>query len=256
MTHKEVLKRLAKLQASAEGEAAVGNATAAQAFAALINKMMLDYELSESDLEYAKTLDDDPIIEFPVNLGTYKIRIQRTRIAWQEQLASIVAKANMCTFLIRTKSNSIWFVGTQSHVTVAEYTYGTLVPIIDKLSDQEYYAFLAKCQREGRSWMAHGYRPAWLNSFMQRIEERFFEARKAAVAEAPNQSTALMRINTALVKAQGYIDIKYKGKTSAAVNGKRDYNAAGRADGRAAANRIPLDRRGVDGGKSKNLIQS
>jgi hypothetical protein len=243
----KVLKRLVKLQASREGEAAIGNAAAAEAFATMINRMLVEYELSPSDIDYAKAQDHDPVIEVMVNLGAYKIRVQKARIAWQESLARVVARAHLCSFLLRTGSNHIWFVGTKSHATVAEYAYGTLVPIIDKLSDVEYYAYLGKCQREGRSKDAHGYRPAWLQAFVRRIEERFFEARAASVSSAPSESQALIRLNGALAKTQKYIEDKFSSRGTAAAVGKNSYHSVGREHGRAAADRVALGRRGVNG---------
>lgn len=253
--HQEkVLRRLVKLQASKESEAKIGNAEAAEAFASMINKMLIDYELSPSDIDYARTADRDPVIEMQVNLGTYKIRTQKTRIAWQESLARVVAKAHLCTFLLRPRSNDIWFVGTKSHAMVAEYAYGTLVPIIDKLSDVEYYAYLNKCQREGNSKKAHGYRPAWLAAFVNRIDERFFETRKVAVADAPSQSQALMRLDGALMKVRKYVEDKFAaGRGTAGSLSSARFHAAGRDAGRAAADRVVLGRRGVSGTSSKGL---
>lgn len=254
--HQEkILKRLVKLRASKESEAAIGNAAAAEAFASMINKMLIEYELNPSDIDYARTADHDPVVEVMVNLGVHKIRPQKTRIAWQESLARIVAKAHLCTFLLSRGSNKIWFVGTKSHATVAEYAYGTLVPVIDRLSDIEYYTFLGKCQREGNSKLAHGFRPAWLDAFVTRVEERFFEARKAAVTAAPNESQALMRLDGALVKVRRYIEDKFERRKGAAdaLNGGRKHHVAGRTAGRAAADRIPLGRRGVDGSSIKMI---
>lgn len=254
--HQEkILRRLVKLQASKESEAKIGNAEAAEAFASMINKMLIEYELNPSDIDYARTMDHDPVIEMRVDLVGHKIRVQKTRIAWQESLARIVAKAHLCSFLLRAGSNSIWFVGTKSHAMVAEYAYGTLVPVIDKLSDVEYYAFLGKCQREGNSKLAHGFRPAWLDAFVTRIDERFFEARKAAVAEAPSQSQALMRLDGALVKVRKYIEDKFEGRRGVAnaLNGGRKHHHAGQAAGRAAADRVVLGRRGVSGSSTKGI---
>lgn len=247
----KVLKKLVKLQNSRQGEAAAGNAEAAEAFASMINKMLLEHELNPSDIDYARASDDDPVIEMRVNLGTYKIRLQKTRIAWQETLAQVVADAHLCTFMLQTKSNNIWFVGTRSHATVAEYVYGTLVPIVDKLSDKEYYDFLYKCQREGNSSRAHGFRPAWLASFVLRIQERFKEARAAAVSAAPSETMALMRLSGALLKARKYTADKFEGKKGAnPISFNARMHAEGLAAGKAAADRMVIGRKGVDQGRT------
>lgn len=136
-----VLNKLVKMQAVREGEAALGNEAAAEAFAEAINRMLIEHELKPSDLDYARSQDHDPVIEVPVNLGHYKIKSTGHRTAWQEALARIVARAHLCTFLVRNGSNQITFVGTRSHAMVAEYAYGCLVPAADTMSFHAAHAY-------------------------------------------------------------------------------------------------------------------
>ncbi|CAB4190038.1 hypothetical protein UFOVP1196_27 [uncultured Caudovirales phage] len=245
-----IMKKLVKLQASREGEAQLGNSAAAEAFAGMINKMLVENELNPSDLDYARSTDNDPVIEIPVNFGRYNHVEKKVRIAWEESLARVVAHAHLCTFLIRTGSNHITMVGTKSHATVAEYVYGTLAPLASKLADEEYYAFYAQLQRERKDTReVRGFRPAWLDAFIERISERFQESRAQAVAAAPEgTSQALMRLDGALQKTRKYIDDKFNKKRKYAnpLNGGAKRHAEGRAWGRAAADRMILGRKGVN----------
>jgi hypothetical protein len=256
--HKErVIKRLVKMQAARDGEAALGNSAAAEAFATAINRMLIENELAPSDLDYARATDQDPVIEVPVDLGLYKIQSKQTRIAWQESLARVVAKAHLCTFLIRRGSNAIWFVGTKSHAVVAEYAYGVLVPLADKLANKEYYDYHMGLRRQGQDIrLARGFRPAWLETFVGRIAERFDDARRAAVTDAPEgTSVALMRLDGALQKARAYTDDKFKGRRGAsALSGRNADHHDGRARGRAAADRMVIGRRGVENSRVKGYI--
>jgi len=244
----KVIERLVKMQASRQSEAEIGNSEAAEAFASMINKMLIEYELNPSDLDYARAADRDLVIEMMVDLTKYRIGKKKTRIAWQEELARVVAKAHLCKFLIRSGSNQIWFVGTQSHALVAEYAYGILVPAADKLSWADWHLYHAKYAREGKVNNTHGFRGAWLTSFVERIASRFAESRAAAVAAAPvcghGASTSLVRLNGALVKAQEYIDGKYgkRRRYSSALNGGSANHEDGRAAGRAAADRMVLSK--------------
>ena len=257
----KILRKLVKLQAARDSEAAIGNAEAAEAFAGMINKMLVENELSPSDIDYARRDADDPVIELEVHKAAYGIKHKKSRIAWEEKLARIVANAHLCSFLIRTGRNDIIFVGTKSHATVAEYAYGTLVPAAEKLADKEYYNYHMGLRRRGEDIrLARGFRPAWLDAFVSRIDERFKDARKAAVAASvtnPGDHTmALMRLDKALVKTREYIDDKFgrrgKGKNRfvAALNGGARYHKDGREWGRAAADRMTIGQRGVTGGKS------
>jgi hypothetical protein len=257
----KVIDKLVKLQKSRESEAAIGNTAAAEAFAGMINKMLIENELNPSDIDYARATDKDPVIEVRVNQEQYGIKKLQMRMAWQESLARVVAKAHLCTFLIHPRSNSITFVGTRSHALVAEYAYGILVPAAKEMSLKEGRAFLRKCQKEGDSSKASGFGPSWLDAFVHRIAERFDEARKAAVAiavqDAPGtKSVALMRLDGALIKVQKYIDDKFSGRRSVnPVYGVRTNHAVGRAMGRAAADAMAIGRKGISsGGAVKGLL--
>lgn len=255
-THRErVLRKLVKMQQVRDGEAALGNAAAAEAFAAAINRMLIEHELHPSDVDYARAADDDPVIEVPVDLAQYDIERKRQRVAWQEHLARTVARAHLCTFLVLRGSNKIWFVGTRSHAVVAEYAYGTMARAAAVLCRQAYHEYGLACAKQaGRSgWMAGapGFCEAWLSSFITRIAQRLDEARQAAVAEVAadmpgGTEVALMRLDGALTKARTYVDNKFKGKGIGALGGAwRRGNDAGAAAGRAAADSMAIGRRAV-----------
>lgn len=235
----------------------LGNTEAAEAFAGMINKMLIEYELSPSDIDYARAADRDPVLEIKVDFKKYGYPSKNVRIAWEEELARVVAKAHLCGFLIRTGSNDIFFVGTKSHATVAEYVFGTLLPIASRLADDEYYAYHMGLRRDKKDIrLARGFRPAWLESFVERIAERFHAAREAAVTAAPEgTSTALLRLDGALVKARAYIDDKFSGRRryALALNGGGKGHVDGRAWGRAAADRMTLGRKGVEGASRRLL---
>lgn len=255
--HREkVLARLVKMQKSRDGEQALGNAEAADAFATAINRMLLENELTPSAVDYARGADQDPVIEVPVNLKAYSIAEKRTRVAWQESLARIVAKAHLCTFLIRSGCNGIWFVGTKGHAVVAEYAFGTLVPAATSMCHEAYHAYGLEGSTDGR-WKARepGFNEAWLEAFIKRIGERFEAARQAAVVAAPEgTSVALMRLDGALVKVNAYIDDKFKKRRGiGSLSRLRSRNKDGAARGRDAADKVQMGRRGVAGGSQKLL---
>lgn len=261
---KKVLDRLVKLQRQKESEAKIGNTAAAEAFASMINKMLIEYELNPTDIDYARVDAEDPVVEIPVQFELYGIKRKKSRIAWQETLAGIVARAHLCTFFLATGTNRIWFVGTRSHATVAEYVYGTLVPAADFMSDKESYFYKLKCYREGEPKKSHGFREAWMNAFIGRIRERFDEARKQAIAEAPKrdmsnvpgaESTALVRLGGAMKKVDDYVDGKFgkRRRYVAHLNGRWSSHEEGRAAGRAAADRIFSTRKALTSNSTKMI---
>lgn len=257
--HREkVLARLVKMQRARDGERALGNVAAAEAFAEAINRMLIEHELHPSDIDYARTCDDDPVIELPVAMDAYGIEQMRCRIAWQETLARIVARAHLCTFLVQRGSNAIIFVGTRSHATVAEYVYGTLLPCVKRMawSDYRVHARLHGTQA------SKGFVGAWTAAFVSRIAERFESARQAAVAkhvpvDVPGaQSTALLRLDGQLVKVKQYIDHKFakKSRYASALYAHYSRHDGGSAMGRAAADKVTIGRKGVTGGRAPKLL--
>lgn len=250
--HREkVIERLVKMQACRDGEAKIGNAAAAEAFATAINRMLIEHELSPSDIDYARNDDKDPVIEVPVDFRMHNLDQKRTRVAWQESLARVVARAHLCTFLIRSGSNRIDFVGTKSHAVVAEYAYGTLASAAIILCNQAYHEYGLEGAKEfGGRWTARqpGFKEAWMVAFINRIAERFDEARKAAVTEAPEgSSVALMRLSGAMTKVNAYIDNRFKGRKGSLghLSALRSRNSEGSARGRAAADAMAIGRKGI-----------
>jgi len=265
--HKDkILDKLVKLQKQRQSEAELGNSEAAEAFAGMINKMLIQYELNPTDIDYAHARDNDPVVEIMVNRSNYGIDKAKVRSAWQEALASSIAEAHLCRILISPGSNIIVFVGTKSHATVAEYVYGTMVPAVEKMSKQAELKYWHEtgCGR-GVNNKAKGYRAAWIDAFIKRIWERFAEARRAAVAEAAamhgtSNETGLIRLDGALLKVKSYIENKFNTSRAArhagALRRNSSQNAAGHAAGRDAADNISLGKRGLTGGNTRKQIGS
>lgn len=252
MTQEKVLDKLAKLVASREGEAALGNSAAAEAFAEAINSMLLRHELSMEDVPLAGA-KEEPIIEQFVDLDAYGIKQSRVRIGWQESLARIVAEAHLCKFLVTAGSNSIIMVGTKQHVAVAEYAYGVLAASANRMSKEARDAYWRE-NRDDADFESGNFRAAWLRGFIGRIADRFKEAKKAEVKAAVNMSssTALMRLDDQLAKVAKHVGEKYKTKIRSARLGSGC--EAGYQAGRTAADKITLGQKGV-GTNSRRMIK-
>lgn len=259
--HREkVIDKLLKLQRQRDGEAALGNTAAAEAFASAINRMLLEHELQPSDLDYKVWSDQDPVVEIRVDLPKYDIKLKKVRSAWQERLAMKVADAHLCRILVHQGSNQITFVGTKSHATVAEYAYGTLASAAIRLCDDAYreYGYEVARSMGVDGWRAGqpGFRESWLGAFIGRITERFDEARRAAVRTVTptSSSTALVRLDTALVRVRDYIKDRYT-RNASSLKRIRVEHEEGRRRGRAAADKMNIGQRGVEGsgGPSKLL---
>jgi hypothetical protein len=252
MTTNKILDKLAKLKAAAVGEAAIGNQAAADAFAQMINTLLLRHELSEADIPLAQQRVDDPIIEDIFKPREHGLKFVRNRVGWQEILASIVAQAHLCKILVHPGCNYVTFVGTKSHVAIAEHAFGVLAGAADRMSVQARDDYWRQ-HRNDPDFQSGNYRAAWLRGFISRISERFDEVRRREVADAPiGASTALVRLNQTLVRVDQYLKDKKTSKASAVRIGSGSMQ--GVRDGRRAADNMKIGQRAVNAGSSSKLI--
>lgn len=250
MTTDKILDKLAKMKAMQESEAKIGNQAAADAFANMINSMLLKHELSEVDIPLRAGGAEEPIVEQRVDPRSHGIKFSRSRVGWQEALARVVGEAHLCKFLVTSGTNYITFVGTKSHCAVAEYAYVVLVNAAVKMSKEARDAYWRENRRRD-DFESGNFRAAWLGGFIQRIGERFAEARRREVASVLNPGIAMIHLDKALVRAQAHVDEKYKRKAAATTVGRGC--AEGRQAGRAAADAMAIGQQGVSGRAAKSL---
>ena len=250
----KILKKLVKMQAQKDSEAKIGNVEAADAFARMINRMLLDYELRPTDVDYAWAGEDDPVLQVEFDQPRYGLKVKGARSAWREYLARVVADAHLCTTLVRPGSNRTWFVGTRSHATVAEYAFGVLVSAAEKMAEAEYDWYYKQLKYKEGKEVRGGFKGSWLQGFITRIGQRFCEERDRAVEEARSRAVevggdpgvALMRLDGAVAKVRKYVDANFRGHASPVGVHYRDHKE-GRERGRKAADRMVLEQKGITG---------
>jgi hypothetical protein len=190
--HDKLLNKLAGLKRMAEGAAAIGSEAEAQAFADMLQKLLLDHDLQMSDIEFADLAKEGFDREY-VNFSKHGIKSKKTRTAWMEKLASMICRANFCRIVVIANSSNIWIVGRREHRAVAEYMVVTLTRALHDISKKEYARFYHECiKRDGHPTQARGFKDAFITGFLYRLFQRLEERKTAAGATS---STALMRLN-------------------------------------------------------------
>ncbi|TXH18554.1 MAG: M48 family peptidase [Hyphomicrobiaceae bacterium] len=236
----------------------------AEAFASAVSRLCLEHELNPNDVDYAAASDKDPVIELKVDYDKFGIEKNKARVAWMETLASHIGHAHFCQILIAPGSNKVWFVGTRSHATVAEYLFGTMVPAISSMSKKAELSYWRStgCGR-GKENKARGYRAAWIDAFVVRLWERFDAVRKEALAaqvaeRGISNEVGLMRLEGAVMKVRQYVNDKFAGRKGGAgsLNHRFRDHAEGRAAGRAAADSVNLGKRGINSVMANKQIGS
>jgi hypothetical protein len=250
MTRQEkLLDKLAKIQAHADSAREIGSEAEAEAFAQMLQQLMLKHKIAMSDIQFADLDKDEPIGHHRMDYQKGGIPLKRARSQWLEQLASIIARAHFCRILVRSGSNRISLVGRESDRAVAEYTFMVLARSIMKLSNKAYDQYYYQCEKTGDTHQAKGYKHSFINAFVSRLRERFEDDRKTA---EESSSTALVRVQTADKAVEDYMDDRFT-TTASSLSRNRSFNQDGVREGRAAANRVNLHGKAVGTSTSRKL---
>ena len=136
MVTDKVRDRLAKLKAHMESARAIGSEKEAQAFADMLQDLLLKYKLSESEVGDVQE-KEIPIGERYCSYAGTGIPLRRKRVAWMEFLARIVADAYNCKFVIHMGTNGISFVGTETDSEISCFAFVTIGRLARDLARSE-----------------------------------------------------------------------------------------------------------------------
>lgn len=276
MANDKIITKLGKLKAHMESAEAIGNEAEAQAFAQMLNQLLVKHNLEMSEIDYDAEVKDEPVDRFTVGGGSvYKngefymkdypdIQFKRKRCEWSERLGQIIAEAHGCKMLVVKGSSRLVFVGRKSKVMVAEYMYVIMYRSIIKMSEKANRTFRNKLRYaqvkqgvlpEQMSFReALGYRDNWIDGFVHRLDILFYDERQKEKDAEGNESTALMRINNDKQAIANWMDEQKIGTAGSIGGGYGTYNKAGREAGDAAAKDVHANsKKGVGQGNQKQL---
>ena len=193
MTHEKLLDKLQKLKAHADSAAAIGSEAEAQAFAEKLQRMLLEHDLSMSDLDFKKLEVDDPVDREFVDLGKHGLDVKKNRVEWMEKLAAMIARANFCRILVTPGTSNFWLVGRKEHRAVAEFMIVTLTRALQDIAKKEHAKYSWEVYKKHKSTrLARGFKESFITGFLFRLFQRLEERKKQAEGST---STALMRVN-------------------------------------------------------------
>lgn len=248
MSTERTLDKIRKLKAHMESAKKIGSDKEAEAFAAMMQRLMLEHNISMTDLDVEKMEADEPVGTFTINPDGPGAKAKRARSYWIEDLATIIARAHFCRVLIYESSSLLCLVGRRSNVEVAEFMIVTMARLIHKMALREWWK---EWRRRGgdESYERNravrqellGFRVSYVKSFTQRLAERYYEERQRAT-QGDGKSTALVRVNRAEAAVTAFFNENYSNaKAAKAVTKYKDTtHAAGWRAGREAADQIDL----------------
>jgi hypothetical protein len=240
VTEERLIEKLRKIKAMAEGAKAIGSMQEAEAFAAMLQQLMLRHKIDMTDVEFAETEKDEPIGKHVVDWQ--EMKYGNRRIGWIEQLAHVVSRAYFCRFLVCTGSSRITLVGRKTDTEVAEFMLVTLVRSAERLVRQEYQRY----RKENPGADTKGFQVSFMHAFAQRLRQRFAEERAKA---APTNSMALVRVDKADNAVVQYMNDNYRRKANGIGESTRG-NVAGAQRGRAMADAMNLQANAIKPGEA------
>lgn len=206
----EVIRKIKKLQNFAEGTAAIGNEAEATLYAGMVQKLLLQYQLEMSTIDFKSYQEHEPIGVSPMYWSDHRGAEKRKRSLWQQTLGGIVAHAFSCQVLVHERSNMLSFAGRKSKRELAIFTFVTLARAAENIAQREYDRFYAKCERDGSQVLARGYKNSFLLGFCQRIKERFEE--EVSGKNAP--AGAIVLVKKEAEASAAFIDANYTRKAT------------------------------------------
>ena len=253
MTQQEkLLDKLAKIQSHAESAKKIGSEAEAEAFATMLQQLMLKHKIAMSEVQFADLDTDEPIIIHCMGYRSESnhggIPVRRSRSAWQERLCSIVAEAHFCRITVSPGTSRITLVGRKSDCMVAEYTFMVLARAIIKISKKSHEQFYYQCVKRGEAHHAAGYKRSFIDAFVSRLRNRFREEKEQAKNAS---STAMVRVEKANKAVEDFINKKYTSFAGGLTRNTR-FNRDGATHGRAAADNVNLQGKAIKGGHSQS----
>ena len=226
----------------------------------MLQKMLLAHKLEMSDIEFEVMERDEPVIQramvYPPNPDAARNygKRRKTRVAWMEQLAGVIARAHFCSIVVHPSSTRLSLIGRPDDIMVAEYMIIVLQRAADRLgynAKQTYKAELAKAGRDVKE--AAGFRESWVTAFTRRLADRYEAERRAQTG----QSTAMVRINRADLAVKDFIKAAYADKNLKATTGlarRSAHHREGTARGTAAANAVELRANALKSGNTARRL--
>jgi len=249
MTTDKVLDKLKKIQAHAESAAKIGNEAEAQAFAEMLQRMLTAHKLEMTDLEFEVMEKTEPVVRKGVDYQD--VGHKKSRVAWRENLASMIARAHFCRILVTPGSSRITLVGKANDIAVAEFMIVTLTRAADGITKSEHQKYCWEVyKRDGNCSAARGFKESFMTAFLSRLQQRFADLRREIV----NTSTALVRVNTADKAVDEYLKNSDVKKASGLAR-MEAHNGEGYRRGVAKANSMDLTGKAVGGGQAAKQLR-
>lgn len=214
------IRKLLKLQYGAEK---IGNSGEAYQAAKMVRKLLLEYNLSLSDIQEeqqqaARIVETDPL-SYADQYG----------VSWKQNLLMIICRYNLCSLVVCPRRKQMNIVGTEANTIVVKEFYEYLLQVFRRLSMERLNETQNEYLGTGR-FMTEPKKKDFLRSYLEGVSRGLQENYEAQ--QPTSQETGLMVCHKELIK--DYLASKSIGKArrSSATKVRPDGFNAGFDDGR------------------------
>lgn len=193
------IRKLLKLQYGAEK---IGNSGEAYQAAKMVRKLLLEYNLSMSDIHAADQQEQSRIVESdPLSYA------DQYGVSWKQNLLMIICRYNLCSVIVCPRTKQMNIVGLDANVIIVKEFYEYLLQVFRRLSMER----LNEAQNEylgtGR-FMTEPKKKDFLRSYLEGVSRGLQENYESQ--QPTSQETGLMVCHKELIK--GYLASKSIGK--------------------------------------------
>lgn len=196
----KIKSRIEKMLRKAESAKEIGSLHEAELFAKTANKLLMEYNLSISDINLGENKQN-------INDFCLELKYNKTDGDWMVRLYHIIAKFNLCKVIQIGKTTKIVIIGEKYNVDLVMFISSQLVHVIKSLCSQrwkEYNGF------EKKNTFKRGYYIGAVNGLYEKLEQQQQELNREMVG-----ITALIKTNEIAIQekvSQMFNNLK-KGKS-------------------------------------------
>ena len=188
-----VIQKIRKLLQLQYGAEKIGSTGEAYQAAKMVRKLLLEYNLSMSDINAADQQEQSRIIESdPLSYA------DQYGVTWKQNLMMIICRYNLCSVIVCPRNKQMNIVGTYANVIIVKEFYEYLLQVFRRLSVER----LNEAQNEYLGtvrFMTEPMKKDYLRSYLEGVSRGLQENYESQ--QPTSQETGLMVCHKQLIKS-------------------------------------------------------
>lgn len=154
------IRKLLRLQFNAEKIGSKGEAFQA---AKMVRKLLLEYNLSMSDID-----SEDEKTTVNITESDDMTSADKWGNHWKKELLSVIAENNLCKLYVRTYSKKMFILGAAENVIIVKEFYDYLVKVFRRLAIERFNEAQNEAMKEGKRYTEKG-QSLYMRSYLEGV---------------------------------------------------------------------------------------